>query len=426
MIGAVMVAAGSGWCLYFAQADLWPHAATQAILALVGCWVIVKARQGHFRNATLIVLIGLFCILWVMLVFVDIPTPKAPRALHHFFLAMGVGSFMLLKREPLWLRHGMPLLCFVAFYVFARMSLSIDTPLALPDAVRVPAGWVHNAIALSIMYVLLCLMLSDVDEHKAMSASLRKGLYENQFSLHYQPQLGEDGRICGAEALLRWRHPNKGMVSPVEFIPVAENTGFILPLGHWVLGTACAQLVAWAKEPATEHLSVAVNVSAQQFRQVDYVAQVLSVLERTGANPNRLKLELTESMLLNDVDDIIAKMTELRANGVRLSLDDFGAGYSSLSYLKRLPLDQIKIDKSFVNDVMTKRKDAAIARAIVKLAQEMELDVIAEGVETQGQRDFLAGIGCLAIQGYLVSRALPIREFDAFIASFSRTTHVAA
>ena len=426
MIGAVMVAAGSGWCLYFAQADLWPHAAMQAILALVGCWVIVKARQGQFRNATLIVSIGLFCILLVMLVFVDIPTPKAPRALHHFFLAMGVGSFMLLKREPLWLRHGMPLLCFVAFYVFARMPLSIDTPLALPDAVRVPAGWVHNAIALSIMYVLLCLMLSDVDEHKAMSASLRKGLYENQFSLHYQPQLGEDGSICGAEALLRWRHPTKGMVSPVEFIPVAENTGFILPLGHWVLGTACAQLVAWAKEPATEHLSVAVNVSAQQFRQVDYVAQVLSVLERTGANPNRLKLELTESMLVNDVDDIIAKMTELRANGVRLSLDDFGAGYSSLSYLKRLPLDQIKIDKSFVNDVMTKRKDAAIARAIVKLAQEMELDVIAEGVETQGQRDFLAGIGCLAIQGYLVSRALPIREFDAFIASFSRTTHVAA
>ncbi len=333
---------------------------------------------------------------------------------------------MLLKREPLWLRHGMPLACFAAFYVFAGMPFTIETPLALPDAVRVPGGWVNNAIALAIMYMLLWLMLSDVDEHKAISAALRQGLYKNQFSLHYQPQLGADGYVCGAEALLRWEHPEKGMASPIEFIPVAEHTGFILPLGHWVLGTACAQLAIWARNPATEHFSVAVNVSAQQFRQVDYVAQVHSVLERTGANPNRLKLELTESMLVNDVDDIIAKMTEIRASGVRLSLDDFGTGYSSLAYLKRLPLDQIKIDKSFVNDVMTKRKDAAIARTIVTLAQDMELDVIAEGVETQGQREFLAGIGCLAIQGYLVSRALPIVEFDAFVAKFSRGLHAAA
>ena len=257
-------------------------------------------------------------------------------------------------------------------------------------------------------------MQAAVTARAAMEADLRHGLQKNEFFLHYQPQVDDHGHMFGAEALLRWQHPRRGLVSPADFIPLAEETGLILPIGHWVLNTACAQLVAWEARPELAHLTLAVNVSARQFRHGDFVEQVLAVLDHTGANPQKLKLELTESLLLDDVEDIIAKMTALKAHGVGFSLDDFGTGYSSLSYLKRLPLDQLKIDQSFVRDVLSDPNDAAIARTIVALAQSLRLDVIAEGVETQEQRDFLERNGCLAYQGYLFSRPLPLEAFEQF------------
>jgi EAL domain-containing protein (putative c-di-GMP-specific phosphodiesterase class I) len=218
--------------------------------------------------------------------------------------------------------------------------------------------------------------------------------------------------MTGAEVLGRWQHPQRGMVSPTEFIPMAEESGLILPLGHWVLETACTQLAVWAKRPAMGHLTIAVNVSAHQFRQPDFVEQVLTVLKNTGANPQQLKLELTESLLASNVDDVIEKMFALKAKGVGFSLDDFGTGFSSLSYLKRLPLDQLKIDQSFVRDVLSDPNDAAIAKTIIALAQSLGLGVIAEGVEISAQRDFLSSAGCHAYQGYFFSRPLPLSDFE--------------
>ncbi|QDX83000.1 hypothetical protein B9N43_14145 [Denitratisoma sp. DHT3] len=247
-----------------------------------------------------------------------------------------------------------------------------------------------------------------------MATGLRLGLAEQQFLLHYQPQVIDDGRIIGAEALVRWQHPQQGMVSPAAFIPLAETTGLILPLGQWVLETACAQLARWARQPQLAQLTIAVNVSAHQLRQPDFVQQVLAALTKTGANPERLKLELTESLLVDNVQDIIEKMFALRAKGLGFALDDFGTGYSSLSYLKRLPLDQLKIDQSFVRDVLSDPNDAAIARTVVALAQSLSLGVIAEGVETEAQRGFLTNAGCHTFQGYLFSRPLPAEEFEAF------------
>jgi EAL domain-containing protein (putative c-di-GMP-specific phosphodiesterase class I) len=212
----------------------------------------------------------------------------------------------------------------------------------------------------------------------------------------------------GYEALLRWRHPRRGLVSPGEFIPVAEQTGLILPIGLWVLRAACQQLVDWARQPATRQLDLAINVSVRQFRQSGFVQEVLTVLDETGADPQRLKLELTESLLLGDVEDGIRKMSVLRERGVRFALDDFGTGYSSLSYLKRLPLDQIKVDQSFVRDLLTDPNDAAIVRTILALAQSLELQAVAEGVETEGQRRFLLDNGCNAFQGYLFGRPAPL------------------
>ena len=244
----------------------------------------------------------------------------------------------------------------------------------------------------------------------ALEIDLRKALQNQEFSLHFQPVVDESSTMTGVEALLRWKHPGRGMVSPAEFIPVAEQAGLIIPLGQWVLQAACAQLVAWNGSAATRRLTMAVNVSARQFRHPDFTAQLLDLLRISGANPYRLKLELTESMLLSDFDEVIVKMGELRSIGVNFALDDFGTGYSSLSYLKRLPLDQLKIDQSFVRDVLSDPNDAAIARTILSLAHSLDLSVVAEGVETAGQRDFLLKMGCRAFQGYFFGRPVSVDQ----------------
>ena len=254
-----------------------------------------------------------------------------------------------------------------------------------------------------------------------LEKDLRDGLANNEFLLHYQIQVIDGVRhkdepmITGVEALVRWNHAKRGIVSPAQFIPMAENTGLILPLGQWVLETACAQLVAWADHPKTSRWTMAVNVSALQFSQPDFVAKVEQALQKTGANPALLKLELTESMLVANVDEIIVKMNAIKAYGVRFSLDDFGTGYSSLSFLKRLPLTQLKIDQSFVRDILTDTSDAVIAHTIVALAHSLGLKVIAEGVETQTQREALAAMGCHAYQGYLFGRPTTASALQEFL-----------
>ena len=282
-------------------------------------------------------------------------------------------------------------------------------------------------------------MQAIVTARAALEAGLREALSDGHFELYFQAQvrqvaagmalvgrgqvrqvwigsdqLAPDFVLTGVEALLRWRHPTRGVVLPGEFIALAEETGLILQIGNWVLNSACLQLAAWASQPKLAHLKLAVNVSLRQFHQDNFVAEVLEVLARTGANPKRLKLELTESVVASNVEDVIAKMTALKAKGVGFSLDDFGTGYSSLSHLKRLPLDQLKIDKFFVRDVLTDPNDAAIAKMIIALGETLGLSVMAEGVETSAQRDFLAGHGCLTYQGHLYSVALPVGDFEAF------------
>ncbi len=258
-------------------------------------------------------------------------------------------------------------------------------------------------------------MQATVTANATVGSDLRVALNEQQFVVHYQPQVDRVGVITGVEALVRWQHPQRGLVYPADFIPVAEDTGLILPLGQWVLEKSCEQLAAWADRPQTSNLSIAVNVSVRQFRHPDFVDMVMAAITRTGIRPHKLKLELTESLLADRMEITIDKMGMLKALGVTLSLDDFGVGYSSLSVLKRLPLDQLKIDKGFVADVLTDPNDAAISRAIIALAQSLSLQVVAEGVETQEQRDFLAYQGCDQFQGHLFAKPLPIEALDALL-----------
>jgi len=258
-------------------------------------------------------------------------------------------------------------------------------------------------------------MQASVTARSQLEVAMRQSLRHKAFILHFQPQISRDGKLLGAEALVRWNHPERGWLSPTEFIPVAEESGLIIPLGLQVLEMACRQLVEWEEQFDLGDFSISVNVSARQFRQPDFVQQIMDKVIQTRVNPHKLKLELTESMLVDNFDDTIAKMTTLKSNGVGFSLDDFGTGYSSLSYLKRLPLDQLKIDQSFARDVLVDQNDAAISQMIVALGSSLGLVVIAEGVETEEQRALLMQQGCHAYQGYLLGRPMTGANFSDYL-----------
>jgi diguanylate cyclase (GGDEF)-like protein/PAS domain S-box-containing protein len=251
-----------------------------------------------------------------------------------------------------------------------------------------------------------------LEKRTSLESDLHRAIVEKQFLLHFQKRVRADGRLQGAEALLRWQHPERGLVSPMEFIPLAEETGLIVPIGQWVLETACRQLVDWEEMHATRTLMLSVNISALEFKQENFVDNVRWILSETGANPARLELEITESMLLGNVEIFIAKMKALRELGVSFALDDFGTGYSSLSYLKRLPLNILKIDKSFVSEIGVSKNDETIVQTIIRMGQTLGLAVIAEGVETEAQRDILEHHGCDNFQGFLFGKPVSIQGFE--------------
>lgn len=261
-------------------------------------------------------------------------------------------------------------------------------------------------------------MQDTLEARVALETDLRDALSLQQFELHYQMYVDDTNRIIGAEALLRWRHPVRGVVSPAQFIPLAEERGFIVPIGLWVIETACAQIKAWERDPLTRDLQLSINASARQFRQPDFVNQVQTILVQTGANPKLLTIELTESLVLDNVTDTIDKMRALKKMGIKFSMDDFGTGQSSLTYLKCLPLDQLKIDQSFIRDITIDNSNAIIVKIIIDMANTLGFGIIAEGVETDAQRDFLKLHGCSVCQGYLFSKPLHLLEFERLIKSF--------
>jgi len=258
-------------------------------------------------------------------------------------------------------------------------------------------------------------MQDELEARALLETGLREALRKQELHLYYQMQVDHDSHVLGAEVLLRWRHPERGLIPPMQFIPLAEETGLILPIGQWVLESACQQLKAWETDAHTRDLQLSVNVSARQFRQSDFAALVKETIDRTAINPKLLKLELTETIVLDDVNDTIAKMQAIRQLGVNFSMDDFGTGYSSLAYLTQLPLKQLKIDQSFVRNIGSKTSDATIIQTIIGMANNLDMEVIAEGVETQAQLDFLDKIGCKLYQGYLFSKPVPIDEFESLL-----------
>jgi diguanylate cyclase (GGDEF)-like protein/PAS domain S-box-containing protein len=254
------------------------------------------------------------------------------------------------------------------------------------------------------------------DQHLEMEKALHTSLQNNELYLHYQPQVNQNFQIVGAEALLRWQHPKQGFIPPDQFIPLAEETGLILPIGKWVMYQTCAQLAQWQKDNlCPENFRLAINISAKQFEHASFIDQLTDIVQSTGVNPNLLELELTESVLISNLDNTIAKMELIRDMGIALSIDDFGTGYSSLKYLKRMPINQLKIDKSFIVDLLTDSNDRAITETIIAMASHLQMEIIAEGVEDADVMEQLLALGCNQFQGYYFSRPVAADNYTELL-----------
>ena len=397
-----------GWTLCLLKLASWQAALIPAPGVAAGLLAVWFGSRGRPYIGGTIECVALYTMVCLTSLFLDQTTDQMPRTTHLFLVPLATGAYMALRGSSKLLRHGIVAFIFLTLVVLACTSLGGQPAHNLPDELRIIGGKVNTVVAAVAMYLAMHIMQADVEARNAYESDLREAVRTGQLALHYQPQVDHDGRMLGAEALLRWPHPRRGMISPAEFIPLAEKSGLILPMGEWVLDTACAHLAELATHPDTAHLTISVNISVHQIRQPDFVVQAMAAIERHKVDPRRLKMELTESVFARDMDDLITKMKALKQYGVSFSLDDFGTGYSSLSYLKRLPLDQLKIDQAFVRDLLTQPRDLAIAKTIVDLGTSLNMAVMAEGVETREQHQILEAMGCRQFQGYLFGKPMPM------------------
>lgn len=411
----VMIVMGLLWGLFFSSRGYWAIVVMDVTIVLSGLAVFGLTLRNQARGANLILFGALTLIVVLSTLLLDPPTLTAPRATHLYLLPIAVGALMAFRDEPLWLRYGVSLFSLLLFVALAASNWRPTDFYALPDDVRVVGSWVQGLVAMALFFLLLHILQSDTAERSELDRDLRAAVREQQFVLYYQPQLNDANRVIGAELLIRWQHPQRGLLAPGEFIDHAENTGLIIPIGQWVLEQTAARLRQWKDDPLFGDLGLAVNISQKQFSQTSFVAEILGLIERHGIDAQRLELELTETLIVRDMEDLTRKMTALVEHGVRFSLDDFGTGFSSLSHLKRLPLSKLKIDRSFIFDVLTDANSETIVRTVIALGQSMGMTVIAEGVETEAQRRFLADNGCSQFQGYLLGRPMPLADFCVFV-----------
>lgn len=404
--GIVTVLVSGIWSLaYIARGDV--LATVNVLLAVfAGLAMIWLALRDRLHAASIIMAHSLFFTILISCL-AEATEMGVPRSMHMNFLPVVAATYLVFHSDGPYLRAVLPIAGLTLFLAFALGLVPTVPWLALESGegwTGLLANYLSSTVATCLVVVL---MQANVNARRAMESDIRRAIAKGEFHLHYQPQVDALGRMIGVEALLRWQDPARGRIPPNAFIPIAEETGLIIPIGEWVLRAACAQLREWSLMPDKASLTIAVNVSASQFRQPDFVEQVKAIVAISGARPSALKLELTESALVDDLDTVTRKMRALTQIGIRWSLDDFGTGYSSLSSLKHLPFDQLKIDRAFVKDLPDPRS-RAIIETILRLGDSLGLDVIAEGVETESQHDVLRAAGCSGFQGYLFGRPVPI------------------
>ncbi len=410
----VIAVASIAWSTFYFFIQNWLGVAMHGVLTVLG-------YMGYWhtkRNNTKIIADVYFPLMFIMValvcIFLDVPTAVVARSNHYYFLPMALYAYVIYQDDHAYLKIGVPIFISIVFLVFASTHYGINLSEATSQH-RLIAAWITNSIALIFLFLVALIMQSDFKMRHTLELELSNALLKDELVLYYQPQVNELGKTQGAEVLMRWFHPKLGTIPPDVFIPLAEKTDLILHLSKHVLVSACNQLAIWAKTNETAYLNLSVNISVKQFLDPDFVQNIIRIIDDSKIDAHKLQLEITESIFAHDLEDIKVKLAQLKARGVRLSLDDFGTGYSNLTYVKNLSLDELKIDKSFVKDVLSDGSAASITKMVISLAHELRITIIAEGVETHEQRQFLVDNGCLNFQGYLYSKPLPISEFNAFV-----------
>ncbi len=408
----IAAAIGIFWFIALLAIGQMQLALIEGVMTIVSVLTWLLIRSGRLSIALVLAQFIFYVVLMIISLVYDVPNDAAPRVTHLFMLVLALLGYINYIRQPSLAQLAMIGVALLSFLFFASTNFVPSFAQPLPDAMRVPGSWINSATALIIICGCVYIMQAELARRSVMVRELQAALFGNQMELFYQPQVDNTGKTIGAEALLRWKHPKRGYVSPVEFIPVAEQNGLMTLIGGWVLEQACLTLVEWQKDPAKRDLRLAVNVSANQFLDPGFEAYVLALTERLGIDRRCLKLELTESVMVASIDLVAGKMTTLHEAGIGTALDDFGTGYSSLGYLKRLPLEQLKIDRSFVQDVLDNERSASLARSVIQIGHDMGLTVLAEGVETEAQFRFLRDAGCGEFQGYFFGRPVPLSGFS--------------
>ncbi|GAA4177580.1 putative bifunctional diguanylate cyclase/phosphodiesterase [Shinella granuli] len=402
----------AGWGVVFAAMQEWSMVAMDIALVTVAVasFVLVRRRQLTaailFSQVAFLVIIAAFCLLF------DVPNDVAPRVSHLFLLVLAMIGYINYQQRPSRRQMAIVALSLAAFVVFASTQLALPFARPISDDFRFVGAWVNVTIAVAMLCGCLYMMRQEFARNLGRERDIAAALKNREFELFYQPQVDQAGAVTGAEALLRWRRPDGSFVSPGDFIPIAEQAGLMPAIGDWVLNEALKTLSFWQQDDGTRHLRLAVNVSADQFMKADFADAVLARIRAQDIDPARLKLELTESMMANDVDAIAEKMGVLRAAGLTLSLDDFGTGYSSLSHLRRLPIQEIKIDRSFVKDAPESKRNRLLLKSIFDIARTLDLAVVAEGIETKEQFLLLQSFGGMAFQGFYFGRPVPLADFQ--------------
>ncbi len=407
----VGVAVSGAWLVVFVLMQHWPLVVIEGLLCAIIFAGWVAAKRGHISSGMLVSQVA--CVLFIVcfsLLF-DVPDDSVPRVSHIYLLIIALAGFANLQLDPTRLQLGIIITSILGFILFSASPMRFSFATPLPDEIRTITAWAHAAIASAVLCGGILLLQRKLGPDSRLVRELRTAVAKEQLELFFQPQVDRSGRLIGAEALLRWKHPRLGYVAPDNFIPLAERAGLMPEVGGWVLSKGIETLSKWGTKDETKDIVLAINVSPDQFFQENFVANVMSALEASAVAPRSLKLELTETMFVSEVNELIDKIKALKDKGIGIALDDFGTGYSSLSYLRQLPLQQLKIDRSFVRATTTER-GALMARNICQMGHDLGLDILAEGIETEEQLRFMTECGCSAFQGYYFGRPIALEAFE--------------
>jgi EAL domain-containing protein (putative c-di-GMP-specific phosphodiesterase class I) len=408
------------WAAYlFLKAEFWP-ASLEVYLIVTAVAMLLLAKLRLLRLASLLFTLAAILSVCGLALTVDVPSPGVPRTIHLLFIPICIANVFLSQNEGRTIRYGLPILILLMFCFLGLYPSNLGLTSFADEPARQIAARVNISFTAIAVFAVLFVMLEEAKESRRFEADFARAIIEGDIQAYLQPQCLADGRIVGAEALMRWRHAERGFVAPSDFIPVAERSGLIIPAGQRVLEDVCKAMLRWQQIEALRDIAVSVNVSRVQLTPGMPVSRLVDAVPASLASRGLIKFELTESMFVDDFDATCKLLEGIRARGIRISLDDFGTGFSSLSYLRQLPLDDLKLDQSFVRQLPADRKTAKIAGLIVGLGHELEMDVIAEGVENRSQLDALLEMGCTRFQGYFFSRAVTLPDFERLVLEGAR------